>query len=282
MRMRCDSHVHIVGPADIYPQSPTRTYLAQAAPLGELLALAVPRGIERFVIVQPSFYGTDNTVLLESLDALGGRGRGVAVVDHGTIAKATLATYAARGVCGLRLNLYSPMGNVDRARMATFAAMAALAVAPGWHVEVIASIEVLAQEVEVLAHATVPVVIDHYGLFGLHAPTSTAGRQLLALLRYPHIWIKLSAPYRVSEDPLDTKPNRPWLAAILDAAKERCVWGSDWPHTPAHDAHRGGAVATNHRPISYEKLVDDFTAALGSAELTDMIMADNPGRLYGF
>jgi len=64
MHMRCDSHVHIVGPADIYPQSPTRTYLAQAAPLDELLSLAVPRGIERFVVVQPSFYGTDNTVLL--------------------------------------------------------------------------------------------------------------------------------------------------------------------------------------------------------------------------
>ena len=283
MHMRCDSHVHIVGPADIYPQSPTRTYLAQAAPLDELLALAVPRGIERFVIVQPSFYGADNTVLLESLDALGGRGRGVAVVDHDTIAKATLATYAARGVCGLRLNLYSPMGNVDRARMAaTFAATAALAVALGWHVEVIASIEVLAQEIEVLAHVAGPVVIDHYGLFGPHEPTSTAGRQLLGLLRYPHVWIKLSAPYRVSEDPLDTKPNRRWLAAILDAAKERCVWGSDWPHTPAHDAHRGGAIAINHRPISYEKLVDDFIAALGSAELTDVIMADNPARLYGF
>jgi YVTN family beta-propeller protein len=39
------------------------------------------RQIDRFVIVQPSFYGADNTMLLESLDALGGRGRGVAVVD---------------------------------------------------------------------------------------------------------------------------------------------------------------------------------------------------------
>src|ERR1700719_2514740 len=191
MNTRCDSHVHIVGPADIYPQSPTRTYLAQAAPLDELLALAVPRGIERFVIVQPSFYGADNTVLLESLDALGGRGRGVAVVDQDTISKATLATYAARGVCGLRLHLYSPMGKLDRAPVAgTFAATAALAVAQSWHIEVIAPIEVLVQEIEVLTHAAVPVVIDHYGLFGPHEPTSTAGRQLLGLLRYPHVWIK--------------------------------------------------------------------------------------------
>jgi predicted TIM-barrel fold metal-dependent hydrolase len=281
--MRCDSHVHIVGPADVYPQSPTRTYLAEAAPLDKLRAIAATRRIDRFVIVQPSFYGADNTMLLESLDALDGRGRGIVVVDPAAVAKATLANYAARGVCGLRLNLYSPMGNVDRVRMATiFAAMAELALAMSWHIEVIAPIEVLGRDVEVLARAPVPVVIDHYGVFGHNAPASAAGRQLLGLLRHPHVWMKLSAPYRVSDDPLDTKPNPQWLAAILEIAEKRCVWGSDWPHTPAHDAQRGAAVAVGHRPIAYEKLVDDFTAALGSDALTEMIMCDNPARLYGF
>jgi predicted TIM-barrel fold metal-dependent hydrolase len=283
MHMRCDSHVHIVGPADLYPQSPTRTYLAEAAPLHKLRALAASRQIDCFVIVQPSFYGADNSMLLESLDVLDGRGRGVVVVDPATIAKATLADYADRGVRGLRLNLYSPMGNADRARMAaTFAAMADLAGTMRWHVEVIAPIEVLAQETQVLAQAAVPVVIDHYGVFGHNAPSSTAGRQLLGLLRHPHVWMKLSAPYRVSKDPLGTKPNPDWLAAILGAAKERCVWGSDWPHTPAHDAQKGAAIAIGHRPIPYEKLVDDFVAALASVELTEMIMRDNPARLYGF
>ena len=113
--MRCDSHVHVVGPAGIHPQVPTRTYLAEAAPLCRLCAIAAPRGIDRFVIVQPGFYGTDNTVLLENLDALGGRGRGVAVVDPDKIAKATLAAYAARDTRGLRLNLYSPKGNARTA-----------------------------------------------------------------------------------------------------------------------------------------------------------------------
>jgi predicted TIM-barrel fold metal-dependent hydrolase len=280
--MRCDSHVHVVGPAETYPQSPTRTYLAVTAPLRKLRELAARRRIDSFVIVQPSFYGTDNTVLLESLDALGARGRGVAVVDPATVAKATLVNYAARGIRGLRLNLYSPMGNADRARMAaTFVAMADLAGAMSWHVEVIAPIEVLAQEVEVLARAAVPVVVDHYGVFGHNPPTSSAGRELLGLLRYPHVWMKLSAPYRVSDDPLDTKPKREWLDAILGVARERCIWGSDWPHTPAHDAQKGGAIAIGYRPIAYEKLVDDFIAALASVELTEMIMRDNPARLYG-
>ena len=281
--MRCDSHVHVVGPADTYPQSPTRTYLAEAAPLDKLRGLAAARQVERFVIVQPSFYGTDNTVLLESLDTLGGRGRGVAVVDAATIAKATLADYAARGVAGLRLNLYSPKGSVDRARMAaTFSALAGLAADMSWHVEVIVPIEVLARATELLAQAAVPVVIDHYGVFGDNAPTSAAGRQLLDLLRHPHVWMKLSAPYRVSDDPLDTRPNPDWLVAILEVARERCVWGSDWPHTPAHDAQKGATIAISHRPISYTKLVDDFSAALASVELTEMIMGDNPARLYGF
>ena len=79
--MRCDSHVHIIGPLARYPQLATRTYLALPASLDELSRSAVPSGIERFVIVQPSFYGADNTVLLESLDVLGPRGRGVAVID---------------------------------------------------------------------------------------------------------------------------------------------------------------------------------------------------------
>jgi predicted TIM-barrel fold metal-dependent hydrolase len=205
--MRCDSHVHIVGPADRYPQSPTRTYLAETAPLDRLRGLAARRDIDRFVIVQPSFYGIDNTVLLESLDTLDGHGRGVVVVDSVDVAKPTLVEFAVRGVRGLRLNLYSPT-DVDRSRMGTsFAAMADLARAVNWHVEVIAPIEVLAQNVELLAKAEAPVVIDHYGVYGHSAPTSAVGRQLLDLLRLPHVWMKLSAPYRVSDDALDTRPN---------------------------------------------------------------------------
>jgi predicted TIM-barrel fold metal-dependent hydrolase len=281
--MRCDSHVHVVGPADLYPQVPRRTYLAEPAPLDKLRAEGRARQIDRFVIVQPSFYGADNTVLLESLDVLGGRGRGVAVVDPATIARATLDEYAARGVVGLRLNLYSPMGNVNHAGMAAaFAATADLAAVMAWHVEVIAPMEVLVQKAELLAKSAVPVVIDYYGVFGRTAPTGTVSRQLLGLLRYPHVWMKLSAPYRVSDDPLDTKPNPAWLAAIVGVARERCVWGSDWPHTPAHDAQKGATIATRHRPISYERLVDDFIAALASVELTETIMGENPARLYEF
>jgi predicted TIM-barrel fold metal-dependent hydrolase len=98
--MRCDSHVHVVGPIGKYPQLPSRTYLADVATLEALRRLGAPRDVTRFVIVQPSFYGSDNTVLLESLDTLGGDGRGVAVVDA-SAPQATLDDFARRGVRGV-------------------------------------------------------------------------------------------------------------------------------------------------------------------------------------
>jgi 2-pyrone-4,6-dicarboxylate lactonase len=58
--MRCDSHVHIVGPLDRYPQVAERTYQADIATLKQLENVSATRAVRRFVIVQPSFYGVDN------------------------------------------------------------------------------------------------------------------------------------------------------------------------------------------------------------------------------
>jgi predicted TIM-barrel fold metal-dependent hydrolase len=280
--MRCDSHVHIIGPIAQYPQVKTRTYLAPPASLDELARAAAPRDVTRFVIVQPSFYGTDNSMLLESLDALGPRGRGVAVIDPAQTSKAMLEDYAVRGVRGLRINLYSP-GKAGEGQLAReFRAMANVAGTMGWHVEVIAPIAILAEAARLLVRTDVTVVIDHYGVYGHSRPESAAGRVLLELLELPHVWMKLSAPYRVSDDPLETRPDPAWVAAMLERARERCVWGSDWPHTPAHEAQQGPDVAGVYRPLSYAALVDEFTGALKSDGLASMILADNPARLYEF
>lgn len=278
---RCDSHIHVVGDAARYPQVRERKFLAGVADLAALQKLAAPYGISRFVVVQPSFYGTDNSLLLESLDALGQHGRGVAVVDPAAISREELADYARRGVRGLRINIYSQLGE-PQALDQTFAAMARLASDMNWHVEVIASIGDLTHNAEMLAKSPAPVVIDHYGVYGRSTPASAEARRLLDLISLPHVWMKLSAPYRVSANPIETKPNAAWLAAILERAKDRCVWGSDWPHTPAHETQKGGDILLPYRDLSYAALVDDFLAALGSAELAGRIMGENPARLYGF
>jgi predicted TIM-barrel fold metal-dependent hydrolase len=94
--------------------------------------------------------------------------------------------------------------------------------------------------------------------------------------------MKLSAPYRVSDNPLETRPDGEWLAAMLAVAPERCVWGSDWPHTPLREMCKGPEIPVPYRASDYSASVDDFVMAVGSGELAERILTDNPGRLYGF
>ncbi len=70
--------------------------------------------------------------------------------------------------------------------------------------------------------------------------------------------MKLSAPYRHDRGPLNMVPDREWIAALLDAAPDRCVWGSDWPHPPPHDAQKGADREAPYRALSYQALVDEF------------------------
>jgi predicted TIM-barrel fold metal-dependent hydrolase len=279
--MRCDSHIHIVGPTDRYPQVPERTYLADVATLKQIESVSATRAIRRYVIVQPSFYGTDNSLLLETLSTLAGRGRGVVVIDPRAISARVLSDMSGQGVRGLRLNLYSPLR--EKAPLAErFAAITELAQELSWHIEVIAPIKILAENSTLLGSSRAPVVIDHFGVFTGHTPEQAEGRMLLGLLAMPHVWMKLSAPYRVSADALATKPDQVWLKAILATAPDRCVWGSDWPHTPPHDQQMGSAVVAPYRNLRYETLVDDFVTAVGSAELAERILSDNSTRLYEF
>jgi predicted TIM-barrel fold metal-dependent hydrolase len=279
--MRCDSHIHIVGPTDRYPQVPERTYLADVATLKQIESVSATRAIRRYVIVQPSFYATDNSLLLETLNMLVGRGRGVVVIDPRAISARVLSDMSGQGVRGLRLNLYSPLR--EKAPLAErFVAIAELAQELSWHIEVIAPIKMLAENSTLLGSSRAPVVIDHFGVFTGHTPEQAEGRTLLGLLAMPHVWMKLSAPYRVSADALATKPDQAWLKAILATTPDRCVWGSDWPHTPPHDQQMGGAVLAPYRSLRYETLVDDFVTAVGSAELAERILSDNPARLYEF
>ena len=279
--MRCDSHVHIVGPIERYPQVPERTYLAGPAPLEALRRRGAPHGISRFVIVQPSFYGFDNSATLDALDALQENGRGVAVIDPRNTPQAQLDDMQRRGVRGLRINLYSPLAAKRRIED-DFADTAAVAGRMGWHLQVVAPLAVLLKSEKLLAQSPVPVVIDHYGLYGKARPDSADGMRLIALLREQHVWIKLSAPYRLGDGPMSTRPDREWIMELYAAAPPRCVWGSDWPHPPVFERHRGADIVEPYRDLSYDRLVDDFIAALPSPAIANQVMRDNPARLYGF
>src|SRR5258706_4522657 len=279
----CDCHVHIVGTTEQFPQTSYGSYVAPPATVESLRAVAERLSVSRFVIVQPSFYGTDNSCLFDTLDQLGDSGRGVAVVDAASTKASILESYNQRGIRGLRLNFYStPVADVNRKLERSLADAMDILPRDTWHVEIIARGGTLAAAAPIIAKAEVPLVIDHYGLPEDEAPESPAGRVLLELISLPHVWVKLSAPYRCSADPLATLPPPRWLTTLVQTAPDRCVWASDWPHTPPRDDAPRENKMLPYREIAYDRLFDDFLGAVASPELAQRILIENPTRLYGF
>jgi predicted TIM-barrel fold metal-dependent hydrolase len=280
----CDCHVHIVGPTSQYPQVADRSYTADLAPIETLRGLGRPMGVTRFVLVQPSFYGMDNTCVLDTLDALEGNGRGVVVVDPLAFTSKQIEEYGRRGVCGVRVNFYSKFNPLASAGVGeVLRRFMAILPRAGWHIEIIANLDTVIDAEAAIRSSTLPIILDHYGVPGNATPESALGRKLLDLLRLPHMWMKVSAPYRVgAADPVATVPPADWLAALTATAPDRCVWGSDWPHPPSRGDQKDKNATLPYRNIDYRRLLTDFLQALPDPALAERILVSNPARLYGF
>ncbi len=279
----CDCHVHVIGPFTRFPQVSGRAYTAAPASLEQLQSVSNPLGVTRYVLVQPSFYGADNTCLREALRTLGERGRAVIVVDPENFDRGLLRDFHLLGARGVRVNVYSKFSPVGRDQFGLTVARLAETLPSGeWHIEIAAPLSVLAACCRAIAGSELPIVIAHYGLGGGLSPETPAGRCLLELLTMPHVWIKCSAPYRLSADALATRPPLAWLRAFLRVAPDRCLWGSDWPHTPPLEQQSGRESMVPYRPIAYSRLLSHFAEALPDKDTLHRILVANPERLYGF
>lgn len=275
----CDCHTHVVGATAVYPMAADRHYTPGPAPHAALVEHMARNGLDRVVIVQPSFYGTDNRCMLDSLDLLQGRGRGVAVVDAGC-SDAALADLHARGVRGLRVNVESAGGRDTRALQDGLLRWADRVGAFGWHLQVYAAHTLIAQLAPFLARLPVPVVLDHFAM----VPSTTtvedpAAQAVLDLLGSNNAWVKLSAPYRVSAG--EDAAVGAWASIFMQAAPARVLWGSDWPHTsrePAKAAHE----VSRYRDIAPQAVRKSILQWLRSEQAREEVLVRNPAKLYGF
>jgi predicted TIM-barrel fold metal-dependent hydrolase len=277
-----DCHMHVFGELSAYPPSPTRSYTPRVATLESFLAMLRTIGMTRNVFVQASAYGTDNACML---DAMRVRGtdlcRGVVQIDP-DIAEAELDAMHALGVRGVRLNiatfsLTDSAGQQERLRR-TIARCAPR----GWHVQIFANLAMLADLATIIEAAPCAIVIDHMGLtqapLGLDQPGFA---MLCRWLTLGHVWVKVSGFYRVSLEESDFTAATPYARALIEANPERCVWGTDWPHTGSH----GRSQASEPPMIEYRKLDDgvllDLLAEAAGAHL-EKVLVSNPETLYQF
>jgi predicted TIM-barrel fold metal-dependent hydrolase len=234
-------------------------------------------GIQRGVVVQPSVHGLDNAATLDAIAKSGGRFRGVARIDDST-PKSDLQKLHDGGVRGVRFNLLDrPRGNV---RLDVLDRCVEHIVEFGWSVDLhIDPKNLLAQEQRIRS-MPVPVVIDHIARVkpaeGLDQP---AFQLLLDLLKAKHVWVKVSGADKICNTKVHSYFGLPFIEvipfarAVIVAAPDRIIWGTDWPHS--------NNFAPGHTPNDGD-LLDLLDAFAPDEQVRKKILVENPAALYRF
>jgi D-galactarolactone isomerase len=265
-----DCHMHIYGPAERYPVAPTNpSPVPHDYDLAAYRAVQAQLGMSRVVVVQPTAYGADNACTLDAVAALGhDAARAVVVVTPETPA-AELRRLHAAGARGARAFLLKG-GMVPWERLHALAAH----VEPlGWHVQLQFDGGAMEEREALIRNLPCPVVIDHVGRFHDPVPPDApAVRALLRLVQTGRVWVKLSSPYGVSRSgPPDYADVAAVARALVKAAPERMVWGSNWPHPNVSEPKPDVAP-----------LLDLMGHWAPDEATRHAILVTNPARLYDF
>lgn len=261
-----DAHVHLLGG----PEHPLWDGRVQNPPDGidfdgwldryraHLAALGCTNGL----IVHSILYGTDNTVTLEAVRAMGKGFKGVGLLPDGA-APGDIRHFADNNMVAVRLNyVHGGVLTWDGAK-----AMAPALADHGLHIQMLLHadkhIAELADDIRALP---VPLVIDHCGWPTDLTPTTAAIDTLCALLADGHAYVKLSAPYRLTDDITETYA---LMRRLIDANPEACLCGSDWPHIMLNGAHMPHAAT-----------LADSLSSITTANERQKIFVDTPNTLF--
>lgn len=259
-----DCHIHIYDPR--FQPAVTRPTQATVA---DYRLLQKRIGVSRVVIVQPRNYRTDNSPTLDAIRQLGiANARGVAVI-HPDAPEAELRRLNEGGIRGIRFTVGNPATAVVSVDMIE---PLAKRIAPyGWHVQLNMETDQIAGHADLLRRLPTQIVFDHMGKLGLTGLDHPAYGVIRELLDAGRAWVKISGAYTNTRVGPPTYADATAVAqAFVDAAPERLVWGSDWPHP------------TPTEPPDDAVLFDLLATWAPDEAVRNRILVGNPEALYGF
>jgi predicted TIM-barrel fold metal-dependent hydrolase len=212
--------------------------------------------------------------MLDAMREVGTKCRGIVDLDENA-PDAELERLDAVGVRGVRINV-PPVKPYE----AGFAAkllprierLAARCAEAGWQLDFLTPGWLTSELMPTLKKLKVDFTIAHFGMFLAKDGVKQPGfRQLLELLcrGERHCWVKLTGVYRMSvaQGFADVAP---MARALIDAAPDRLIWGSDYPHLSFAD--RAGSIELWN--LLGKWAPDEATRR--------KILVDNPQRLFRF
>ncbi len=267
----CDAHVHVFGPAALFPYAAGRNFTPVDAPKETLFALHRQLSISRCVIVQSAVHGHDNRVVEDAIRAGGGAYLGVALVPA-NVADSELQRLAAAGFRGVRFNFMKHLTGASSVEEVV--ALTPRLKAAGLHLQVHFESSLVHSLGPVLARSAVPVVIDHMGRVDATLGAEHADFAALhALLANPLFHVKLSGIDRINSQPAAAPAYAQGVALarlLLESYPERCFWGTDWPHP-------------NHTHIPDDgALVDALARIAPDPVRREQLLVRNPRAFYRF
>lgn len=276
--LSCDCHFHVFGPAERYAYGSDLRYPPPLAPLNDYLALSRRLGIERHVFVQPSAYGRDNACMLDAMREAGAgpgtRSRGIVDIDEHA-PDAEFARLDAAGVRGVRINVSPvkpPAAGFAATMLSRIDRLHERCIELGWQLDFLTPGWLTSELMPTLKKLKCDFTIAHMGMYLAKDGVKQAGfQQLLDLLHHGdgRCWVKLTGVYRMSVAPgfADAAPH---ARALIEAAPDRIIWGSDYPHLSFAD--KVGSV----------ELFNLLGAWAPDAAIRRKILVDNPQRLFRF
>ncbi|MFZ2737984.1 MAG: amidohydrolase family protein [Burkholderiaceae bacterium] len=273
--LACDAHFHVFGPAEQYAYEANLRYKPPLAPLSDYLELAKLMGFERFVFVQPSAYGRDNRCMLDAMAQVGTeRCRGIVDV-HEDVSDAELELLHGLGVRGIRINV-SPVqafaADLGQSMLPRILKLDGRCAELGWHLDFLLPGWLTQEMLPTFAKLKVNYSLAHMGMFlAQQGPEQVGFKALLDLLRHGngHCWVKFTGTYRMATAP-HYQDAAAMAQALIAAAPDRLIWGSDYPHLSFAD-QVGSAQLFN--------LLADWTP---DPAVRHKILVDNPKNLFGF
>jgi predicted TIM-barrel fold metal-dependent hydrolase len=267
--MATDAHCHVFGPAASFPYATGRAYTPADAPKHQLVELHHTLGIERAVIVQASCHGIDNRAMLDAIAARGDRCRGIAIVDD-SFSDTDFDALHQGGIRGVRFNFVKHLGGMPDLR--EFHHVVRRIRPLGWHLVVHLDAADIVELSTLLRGLQLPFVIDHMGRIRADGGLRQAPfRALLDLATLDTCWVKVCGPERVSTMGPPFHDAIPFAQTLIEAAPDRVLWGTDWPHPNVGRYVPNDAELVNLLPL----MAPDHT-------LRQKLLVDNPARLYNF
>jgi 2-pyrone-4,6-dicarboxylate lactonase len=263
----CDAHCHIFGPGDRFPYSVDRTYTPPDSGIDDFEKLQARLGLSNAVFVQASCHGTDNSAMLDALIRGRGRYAGVAMIDE-TFSDAQIQELHDAGVRSTRFNFVAHLGGAPE--LPTFWRIVDRVARWNWHIVLHFDAKDLPEYTSLLEKLPVPYVIDHMARVNAKAGVDQAPFQaLLSLMHDERTWVKISGAERLTADgPPPYDDVVPYAQALIAAAPDRILWGTDWPHP-------------NVRHMPDDGDLVDLLTSFSPDELTrNKILVNNPRRLY--